>query len=96
MKVQISGQYGDPKAWDVFAPMQSKINSEFDSQVTYTPTSNVTKLSIGFRVSGNIQDFESRGIELLKYIKKAKTITVDLAYSKRTGRESQKKKLRET
>lgn len=96
MKVQISGQYGDPKAWDIFAPMQNKINSEFDSQVTYAPTDNVTKLSIGLRVSGDIQDFESRGIELLKYIKKHKAITVDLVYSKEDWKEKPQKEIKES
>lgn len=86
MIVQISGQYGDPKAADVFFPFQRKLNELFKFHVAGAYANSLAKLSIVFRVSGSVRDFGAFGPERLKYLKKDAEITVDLVFSDRQWR----------
>ena len=81
MEIQISGQYGDPQADDIFWPMQKKLNDYFKKYIVGEYFKSITKIAIVFRVSGKIWDFKSQGVENLRYLKKTKTLTVDLVLS---------------
>ncbi|MGC3893445.1 hypothetical protein [Pseudomonas urmiensis] len=82
MKIAISGQYGDPNASKAFWPLQKKMNASFKTAITKEYFQLIKVLSIGLRVSGDIQDFKSSGIERLKFLKRDKILTIDLVYSK--------------
>ena len=81
MEIQISGQYGDPQADDIFWPMQKKLNDHFKKYIVGEYFKSITKIAIVFRVSGKIWDFKSQGVENLRCLKKTKTLTVDLVFS---------------
>ena len=81
MKILISGQYGEPRASDVFWPMQKKLNECFDRNIQEGYLKNITKFAIGFRVSGKLCNFKSQGAERLRYLKKTNALTVDLVFS---------------
>lgn len=81
MGIQISGQYGDPQAGDIFWPMQKKLNDHFKKYIVGEYFKSITKIAIVFRVSGKIWDFKSQGVENLRYLKKTKTLTIDLVFS---------------
>lgn len=83
MKIAISGQYGDPIASKTFWPLQKKLNASFKTAITKEYFQLIKALAIGLRVSGDIQDFKSSGIERLKFLKRDKTLTIDLVYSKK-------------
>ena len=70
MKIQISGQYGDPNASDVFWPIQKKLNTCFEYHIKGEYLKEISKFAIGFRVSGKLCDFKSQGAERLRYLKK--------------------------
>jgi hypothetical protein len=80
MKIQISGQYGEPKADDIFWPIQKKLNDAFKSNVTNGYFNDLSTLAIAFRVSGKAHDFGSKGPERMRCIKKDKRITIDLVF----------------
>lgn len=80
MKIQISGQYGDPNASDVFWPIQKKLNTCFEYHIKGEYLKEISKFAIGFRVSGKLCDFKSQGAERLRYLKKTNTLTIDLVF----------------
>ena len=81
MEIQISGQYGDPQADDIFWPMQKKLNDYFKKYIVGEYFKSITKIAIVLRVSGKISDFKSQGAERLKYWKKDKVLSIDLVFS---------------
>ena len=81
MKIQISGQYGEPRASDIFWPMQKKLNECFEKNIKGGYLKTILKFAIGFRVSGKLCDFQSQGAERLRYLKKTNALTVDLVFS---------------
>ena len=81
MEIQISGQYGDIQTDDIFWPMQKKLNDYFKKYIVGEYFKSITKIAIVFRVSGKIWNFKSQGVENLRYLKKTKTLTVDLVFS---------------
>ena len=81
MEVQISGQYGDIQTDDIFWPMQKKLNDYLKEYIVGEYFKSITKIGIVFRVSGKIWDFKYQGVENLRYLKKTKTLTVDLVFS---------------
>lgn len=81
MEIQISGQYGDPQADDIFWPMQKKLNDYFKKYIIGEYFKSITKIAIVLRVSGKISDFKSQGAERLKYWKKDKVLSIDLVFS---------------
>ena len=81
MEIQISGQYGDIQTDDIFWPMQKKLNDYLKIYIVGEYFKSITKIGIVFRVSGKIWDFKSQGVENLRYLKKTKTLTVDLVFS---------------
>ena len=81
MKVQISGQYGDPKADRFFWPLQKGFNEIFRAKIDVIYFRSIVLLAIVFRVSGKVTDFGSKGPERMKYIKKENTINIDLVFS---------------
>lgn len=76
---QISAQYGDPKAPDIFFPIQLRLNQAFGREMDQTLIGTLDKLSVVLRVSGATWDFKNSGPERLKYRKKDREITIDLA-----------------
>jgi hypothetical protein len=80
MKIQISGQYGDPKADGIFWPIQKELNEFFKSNISDGYFKDISKLAIAFRVSGKAQNFHSKGPERMKYIKQDQCITIDLVF----------------
>lgn len=80
MQIQISGQYGDPKADDIFWPIQKKLNDFFKSNISDEYFKDISKLAIAFRASGKAQNFDSKGPERMKYIKRDQCITIDLVF----------------
>lgn len=80
MQIQISGQYGDPKADGIFWPIQKKLNDFFKSNISDGYFQGISKLAIAFRVSGKAQNFDSKGPERMKYIKRDQCITIDLVF----------------
>ena len=81
MKILISGQYGEPRASDIFWPMQKKLNECFDRNIQEGHLKTISKFAIGFRVSGKLCNFKSQGAERLRYLKKSNALTVDLVFS---------------
>ena len=81
MQIQISAQYGEPKAADVFFPLQKHLNDNFEKYLTKNHFKTIDGLSIIFRVSGKIHDFQSEGPERMRYIKKDRDLTIDLVFS---------------
>lgn len=79
--IQISAQYGDPKADRVFWPLQKSLNDKFSEFLTHKYFKSIEKLSIIFRVSGKVRDFKSQGPEIPKFIKKELELTIDLVFS---------------
>ena len=77
ISIQISGQYGDPRADKEIWPIQKQLNDLFEKNLS--PENNRSKLmlSIVLRVSGKVRDFGGDGPELLKYLKKDSEVTVD-------------------
>ncbi len=80
MKIEISGDYGDPKADDIFWPLQRALNDLFEPLLKNRYFNSIREFSIVFRVSGRALDFKSEGPELLKYNKKSQYITIDLTF----------------
>lgn len=70
MEIQISGQYGESRASDVFWPMQKKLNECFENNIKGGYLKSILKFAIGLRVSGKLCDFQSQGAERLRYLKK--------------------------
>jgi hypothetical protein len=81
MMIQISGQYGDPRADDLFWPLQKTLNDSFKKHMLGAYFQAIVMFSIVFRVSGKVRDFGSEGPERMKYLKKDSEITIDLAFS---------------
>lgn len=81
MKIQISGQYGEPRASDIFWPMQKKLNECFVNNIKEGYLKNILKFAIGLRVSGKLCDFQSQGAERLRYLKKTNALTIDLVFA---------------
>jgi len=81
MQIQISGQYGDPQSWDLFVPLQRQLNICFDRHVTGSYLRTIMKFAIAFRVSGMVQDFESKGPERMKLLRKQHILTMDMVYA---------------
>jgi len=94
MKVQISGDYGEPKADDLFWPLQKKLNDCFKKHMTGVYFNALVMLSIVFRVSGKVLDFGSEGPEKLKYIKKSSELTIDLVFPQTFWRGIDRKELK--
>ena len=86
MKIQISGQYGDPKADDIYWPIQKKLNDCFKKYLLGSYFQTIALLSIVFRVSGKVRDFGAEGPERMKYIKKRAEITIDLVFPEHSWR----------
>lgn len=82
MKIQISGQYGDPGADKIFWPIQRQLNRAFEARLSDGYFRTITLLTVAFRVSGKAQDFKTRGPERLKMYFKQAYITMDLVYSR--------------
>lgn len=80
MIIQISGQYGDPKADDLFWPIQKKLNDCFKKHLIGVYFNALAMFSIVFRVSGKVRDFGSEGPERMKHIKKDAEITIDMVF----------------
>ena len=81
MKIQISGQYGEPRASDVFWPIQKKLNECFENNINGGYLKSILKFAIGLRVSGKLCDFQSQGAERLRYLKKTNALTIDLVFA---------------
>ncbi|KZN64206.1 hypothetical protein [Pseudoalteromonas luteoviolacea] len=94
MKIQISGDYGEPKADDLFWPLQKKLNDCFKKHMTGVYFNALVMLSIVFRVSGKVLDFGSEGPEKLKHIKKDSELTIDLVFPQTFWRGIDKKELK--
>lgn len=80
MMIQISGQYGDPRADDLFWPIQKMLNDCFKKSIVGAYFKAIVMFSIVFRVSGKVRDFGSEGPERMKHIKKDSEITIDLVF----------------
>lgn len=80
MMIQISGQYGDPRADDLFWPIQKTLNDCFKKSIVGAYFKALVMFSIVFRVSGKVRDFGSEGPERMKHIKKDAEITIDLVF----------------
>lgn len=80
MMIQISGDYGDPRADGLFWPLQKRLNDCFRKHLNGVYFSALAKLSIVFRVSGKVHDFGSEGPERMKHLKKDSEITIDLVF----------------
>lgn len=80
MMIQISGQYGDPRADDLFWPLQKALNDGFKKHISGAYFKAIVMFSIVFRVSGKVRNFGSEGPERMKHIKKDCEITIDLAF----------------
>lgn len=93
--IQISGQYGDPKAPDFFFPLQKKLNDLFKKYLKGVYFDTLIKLSIIFRVSGKARDFGHIGPEKLKYLKKDNELTIDLTFSEEQWKNVDKEQIRE-
>lgn len=78
--IGIGGQYGGAKSGMDFIPLQKQLNKLFEKYVSDKYFKTVVKLGIAFRVSGSVTDFKSEGPERLEYLKKHKTITIDLVF----------------
>lgn len=94
MKIQISGDYGEPRADDLFWPLQKKLNDCFNKQMTGVYFNALVMLSIVFRVSGKVLDFGSEGPEKLKHIKKDSELTIDLVLPQTFWRGVDQRKLK--
>lgn len=81
MEIQISGQYGDPQADDMFWPLQKRLNDCFEKYIVNDYFESITKLAIVFRASGKMWDFESQGAECLRYLKKTNALTIDFVFT---------------
>lgn len=81
MEIQISGQYGDSQADDMFWPLQKRLDECFKKHIVNDYFENVTKLSIVFRASGKMWSFESQGAECPRYLKKTNTLTIDYVFT---------------
>ena len=92
--IQIRGQYGDPKAPDFFFPLQKKLNDLFKKYLKGVYFDTLIKLSIIFRVSGKVRDFDHVGPEKLKYLKKDNELTIDLAFSEEQWKNVDKEQFR--
>lgn len=78
--IQISGQYGDSSADNLFWPIQKMLNDCFRKSIIGRYFKAIVMFSIVFRVSGKVRDFGSEGPERMKYIKKDAEITIDLVF----------------
>ncbi len=76
--IEISAQYGDPKAADKIWPLHRKLNELFEAYAGNKYFRTVEKLTIVLRVSGRVRDFGREGPERLKFLKRDKELTVDL------------------
>lgn len=86
MMIQISGDYGDPRADGLFWPLQKRFNDCFGKHINGVYFSSLAMFSIVFRVSGKVHDFGSEGPERMKYIKKNSEIRIDLVFSEANWR----------
>ncbi len=86
MMIQIGGQYGDPRADDLFWPLQKKLNECFDKYLIGVYFNTLMMFSVVFRVSGKVRDFGSEGPERMKFIKKDYEITIDLVFTEASWR----------
>jgi hypothetical protein len=78
---QVSAQYGDSRASHLFFPVQRRLNQAFGEEMDRALIGNLEKLSVVLRVSGAARDFNHVGPERLKYLRKDREITIDLAIS---------------
>ncbi len=86
MMIQISGDYGDTKADDIFWPLQKKLNDSFSKYIVDVYFNTLVMFAIVFRVSGKALDFGSEGPERMKYVKKDSKITIDLVFPESSWR----------
>lgn len=86
MQIIISGQYGDPKASAIFWPLQKGLNDIFKQYIKGDYFHTLIELSIVFRVSGKVTDFNYDGPERIKYSKSEPSITIDLTFPETTWR----------
>ena len=86
MLIQISGQYGDPKADNLFWPLQKRLNDCFKKNIAGPYFIETKVFSIIFRVSGKVRDFGSEGPEKMKHLKKDSEITIDLVFPESSWR----------
>ncbi|WP_052702417.1 hypothetical protein [Marinomonas sp. S3726] len=86
MMIQVSGQYGDPRADDLFWPIQKMLNDFFKEDILGAYFKTIVMFSIVFRVSGKVRDFGSEGPERMKYLKKDAEITIDLVFPEHSWR----------
>lgn len=77
--VQISAQHGGSRSSRVIRPLHHQLNQFFKDNWAEQYLEEITKLSVVLRVSGEIQDFEFKGSERLKHLRKSKEITIDLS-----------------
>lgn len=94
MMIQISGDYGCPRADGQFWPLQKRFNDCFGKHINGVYFSSLAMFSIVFRVSGKAHDFGSKGPERMKYIKKDSEITIDLVFAEENWRDVDKDTLK--
>lgn len=82
MKIQISGQYGDPDADRAFWPMQRQLNACFERHLSGVYLQSIRMFAIAFRVSGRISDFHPAGPDRLMLFIKRQRMTMDMVYAR--------------
>ncbi|MHB9839202.1 hypothetical protein Q8F57_030730 [Paraburkholderia terrae] len=80
--IEISGQYGDPQCAPLFFPLQRELNDLFKKYCVDDYFVSLEKISIIFRISGEITDFEGDGPERFKFIRKGSEFTIDFVVPK--------------
>ncbi|MDP2571930.1 hypothetical protein Q8W40_07055 [Vibrio penaeicida] len=93
MMIQVSGQYGDPKADSLFWPIQKTLNDNFKQHIDGEYFETINMFSIVFRVSGKVRDFGSEGPERIKHNKKDSEVTIDLVFPESFWKNIDKKEL---
>jgi hypothetical protein len=81
MNIQISGHYGDPKADNLFWPIQKSLNDCFTKHIIGVYFNALSLFSIVLRVSGKVRDFGSDGPGRMKHLKKNSEITIDMVFA---------------
>ena len=76
--LQVSAHYGDPFSAAVVRPFHRTLNQIFETTVRGKYFRSIEKLSIVFRVCGEIWKFAGEGPDRVKLLKQRREITVDL------------------
>jgi hypothetical protein len=76
--IEFGGQYGEPRAASLLAPLQRELNLLFESFDLTFFFPNVKKISIIFRVSGKIRDFSGEGPDRPEAVNGGKELSIDL------------------